>query len=129
MTRLAWITLVIAMTALTAPATAQDLAAGDRAFNKCRACHQVGPTARNGVGPKLNGLHDRTSGSVEGFNYSQANKNSGIVWNEETFGDYIKDPKAKMPGTKMVFAGIQDEQEIKNLIAFLWQFDKDGAKK
>ena len=87
---------------------------------------QFGPGATNLVGPVLNGLDGRHSGSVAGFNYSDANKNSGIVWSEQTFGDYIKDPKAKIPGTKMVFAGIKNEQEAKDLWAYLKQFDAQG---
>ena len=110
-------------------AAAQDLAAGATSYKKCVACHDVGPTAKNKVGPVLNGLDGRKSGTVAGYNYSDANKGSGITWNEESFLDYIKDPKAKIPGTKMVFAGIKDETEIANLTAFLKQFDADGRKK
>ncbi|SIQ87340.1 cytochrome c family protein [Bosea sp. TND4EK4] len=115
--------------ALTAAsAQAQDLEAGQRSFNKCRACHQIGEGARNLVGPQLNGLIGRHSGSAEGYAYSAANKNSGLTWDEATFTDYIKDPKAKIPGTKMIFAGIKNEKEIADLIAFLKQYDKDGKK-
>lgn len=110
-------------------AMAQDAEAGAKTFNKCRACHQIGPTAKNVVGPKLNGLIGRKSGSIEGFKYSDANKNSGITWDEAAFANYIKDPKAAIPGTKMVFPGIKDEAEIANLIAFLKQYDADGKKK
>lgn len=110
-------------------AAAQDIAAGERSWNKCRACHQIGETAKNGVGPVLNGLFGRHSGSVEGYSYSSANKNSGITWDEATFAEYIKNPRAKIPGTKMVFAGIKNEQEIKDLMAFLRQFAVDGKKK
>ena len=60
------------------------------------------------------------------YQYSDANKNSGIVWNEATFKEYIKDPKAKIPGTKMVFAGIKNDQEINDLWAYLKQFDANG---
>ena len=109
-------------------ASAQDAAAGEKSFNKCRACHQVGETAKNGVGPVLNGLFGRKSGSVEGYNYSDANKNSGITWDEKVFAEYIMEPKAKIPGTKMSFAGIKNDQEIKDLTAFLKQFAKDGKK-
>lgn len=109
-------------------AVAQDIGAGERSWNKCRACHQIGETARNGVGPQLNGLFGRHSGAVDGYSYSAANKNSGITWDEAVFAEYIKDPKAKIPGTKMVFAGIKNEQEIKDLIAFLKQFAADGKK-
>lgn len=119
----------VAFVALSATGgIAQDIAAGERSWNKCRACHQVGETAKNGVGPQLNGLIGRHSGAVEGYSYSAANKNSGITWDEAVFGDYIKDPKAKIPGTKMVFAGIKNEQEVKDLTAFLKQFGVDGKK-
>ena len=110
------------------PARAQDLAAGEKSFGKCRACHQVGEAAKNVVGPKLNGLFGRKSGSIEGYNYSDANKSSGITWDEATFRDYIKDPRAKIPGTKMIFAGIKSEQETTDLIAFLKQYGDDGKK-
>ncbi|MGB3866368.1 MAG: cytochrome c family protein [Xanthobacteraceae bacterium] len=107
-------------------AQAQDVAAGKTAFNKCAACHAIGENAKNKVGPELNGLDGRKSGSVEGYSYSTANKNSGITWNEAEFKDYIKAPKAKIPGTKMAFAGITKQSEIDNLWAFIAQFDKDG---
>jgi cytochrome c len=109
-------------------AQAQDVAAGERSFNKCRACHQLGETAKNGVGPVLNGLFGRHSGSIEGYSYSNANKNSGITWDDAVFAEYIKDPRAKIPGTKMVFAGIKNEKEIADLTAYLKQFGKDGKK-
>lgn len=125
---LASATFLTAAMLLGTSANAQDVAAGERSFNKCRACHQLGETAKNTVGPVLNGLFGRHSGSIEGYSYSAANKNSGITWDEATFAEYIKDPRAKIPGTKMVFAGIKNEQEIKDLTAFLKQFDKDGKK-
>ena len=81
-------------------ANAQDVAAGERSFNKCRACHQVGETAKNAVGPQLNGLFGRRPGTVEGYNYSDANKNSGITWDDAVFAEYIKDPKAKIPAPR-----------------------------
>ncbi len=113
----------------TVSAFAQDIPSGQKVFNLCRACHQIGPTAKNLVGPKMNGLEDRKTGSIEGFSYSAANKDSGFVWNEETFLEYIKDPKKKMPGTKMVFAGVKDEKKAKDLWAFLKQYDADGKIK
>ncbi len=76
----------------------------------------------------LNGLFGRKAGSVEGYNYSNENKNSGVTWDDATFMEYIKDPKAKIPGTKMIFAGIKDEQKIKDLIAYLHTFDKAPVK-
>ena len=109
-------------------AQAQDAANGEKVFAQCRACHQIGPTAKNAVGPHLNGLFGRAAGSVEGYNYSPANKNSGITWDEAVFREYIKDPKAKVPGTKMVYAGLKDEKRIDDLIAYLKQFDATGQK-
>jgi cytochrome c len=105
---------------------AQDLEAGQRSFNKCRACHQVGPEAKNLVGPQLNDLFSRTAGGVEGYTYSEANKKSGVKWDEATFANYIKNPRAAMPGNKMAFAGISNEDEIKNLTAFLKQYGAGG---
>lgn len=110
-------------------ANAQDIAAGKTSFNKCLACHAIGENAKNKVGPELNGLDGRKSGTVEGYSYSDANKNSGITWNEKEFKEYIKAPKAKIPGTKMAFAGITKESEVDSLWAYIAQFDKDGKIK
>src|SRR5215470_9823824 len=90
-------------------AQAQDVAAGKTSFNKCLACHAIGEGAKNKVGPELNGLDGRHSGTAPDYNYSDANKNSGITWGEATFKEYIKDPRAKIPGTKMFFPGIKSE--------------------
>jgi cytochrome c len=109
-------------------ANAQDAAAGEKVFVVCKACHQVGDSAKNVVGPVLNGLMGRKAGAVEGFNYSDANKKSGLTWDEATFTEYIKDPKAKIPGTKMAFAGIKEDQKIKDLIAYLHTLDKAPVK-
>jgi cytochrome c len=97
-------------------------------FAQCRACHQVGENAKNAVGPVLNGLFGRKAGTVEGYAYSPANKNSGLTWDEATFRDYIKDPRAKIPGTKMIYAGVKDEQRVTDLVAYLKQFDAAGKK-
>jgi cytochrome c len=121
--------VVIASTAATSAAFAQDVAAGKSSFNKCLACHAIGEGAKNKVGPELNGLDGRKSGTAPGYSYSDANKNSGITWNEAEFKDYIKDPKAKIPGTKMIFAGIKNEKEVNDLWAFISQYDKDGKVK
>jgi cytochrome c len=119
----------IALAASTAAASAQDVAAGEQSFKKCLACHSIGPGAKNKVGPELNGLDGRKSGTAEGFNYSEANKAAGIIWGEATFKEYIKDPRGKIPGTKMVFAGIKNEQEVNDLWAYLKQFGPTGEKK
>jgi cytochrome c len=110
------------------PALAQDAAAGEKVFGVCRACHQIGEKAKIAVGPVLNGVIGRKAGTYPGYSYSDANKNSGITWDEATFTTYIKNPRAKIPGTKMIFVGITDEQKIKDLIAFLKQYDADGKK-
>jgi cytochrome c len=110
-------------------ALAQDAAAGEASFRKCAPCHSIGPDAANKVGPELNALDGRKAGTVDGFNYSDANKASGLTWNEAAFKEYIKDPRAKVPGTKMVFAGIKSEKEVGDLWAYVSQFDKDGNLK
>ena len=110
-------------------ALAQDLEAGEASFRKCAPCHSVGEDAANKVGPVLNGLDGRKAGVVEGFSYSDANKNSGITWSEETFNEYIRDPRAKVPGTKMVFAGIKNNKEVTDLWGYLKQFATNGTKK
>jgi cytochrome c len=113
----------------TASALAQDAAAGKTSFNKCLACHSIGEGAKNKVGPQLNGLDGRKSGTAEGYSYSDANKNSGITWNKQVFLEYIKDPMAKIPGTKMAFAGIKNEKEADELWTYVSRFDKDGKTK
>ena len=113
----------------SASALAQDVAAGENSFKKCLPCHRIGDGAKNLVGPELNGLDGRKSGTVDGYNYSDANKNSGITWGEDVFKEYITNPRAKIPGTKMVFAGISSENERNNLWAYLKQFGADGKKK
>src|SRR4051794_24095773 len=127
MNRFALAALITLSTAVGA--SAQDVEAGERSFNKCLPCHSVGEDARNKVGPVLNGLEGRKSGTIEGFSYSEANKAAAITWNHESFLDYIKDPRAKIPGTKMVFAGIKNEKEAQDLWAYLAQFKADGSKK
>jgi cytochrome c len=121
--------LSVAGAAASFPAAAQDVAAGEKAFAKCRPCHMIGETAKNGVGPLLNGLIGRPAGSVEGYNYSPANKNSGLTWDAATFLEYIAAPAAKIKGTKMAFAGIKNPTEAANLLAYLQQFDAAGKKK
>jgi cytochrome c len=116
-------------------ASAQDAAAGEEVFRKCRACHQVGPTAKHGVGPIQNGVVGRTAGTIDGYNYSEINKAAGangLVWTEENIFAYLADPnaflkkfltdkgKADLAGgnTKMVFK-LADETDRKNVIAYL----------
>jgi cytochrome c len=110
-------------------AVAQDVQKGENSFKKCLVCHAIGPGAKNKIGPELNGLDGRKAGTVPDYNYSDANKNSGTVWDDATFKEYIKDPRAKIPGTKMTFPGIKNEQEINDLWAYLKQFDAEGNVK
>ena len=122
--------LVLAVSAATiSGASAQDAAAGKTSFNKCLPCHSIGEGAKNKVGPQLNGIDGRHSGTAPDYSYSDANKSSGITWNKDQFLEYIKDPKAKIPGTKMTFPGIKNEKEANDLWAYLSSFDKDGHQK
>lgn len=126
--------IVIASTALIASAAvaaAQDTgdpAAGEKVFAKCKVCHQIGEGAKNALGPELNGVVGRKAGSAPGYNYSAANKDSGLTWDEATLKRYLKDPRAVVPGTKMIFAGLSNEKDIDNVIAYLKQFGPDGKK-
>ena len=109
-------------------AHAQDLAAGEQSFRKCGPCHSVGEDAKNKIGPVLNGIDGRKSGSAADYNYSEANKKAEITWSEETFKEYIANPMTRIPGTKMAFAGIKNDKEIADLWGYLKQFKADGSK-
>ena len=117
------------LAAIAQSANAQDVAAGEQSFKKCLPCHAIGEEAKNKVGPVLNGIDGRKSGTMADYSYSDANKNSGITWNEAVFKEYIKDPRAKIPGTKMIFPGIKNEKEQGDLWAYLSSFGADGKKK
>jgi cytochrome c len=119
----------LAALTMTGAAHAQDAAAGEQVFKMCLPCHSIGPGAKNKVGPELNGLDGRHSGTAAGFSYSEANKSSGVVWGKDTFEKYINDPRAMIPGTKMIFPGIKDAKKVANLWAYVSQFDADGKKK
>jgi cytochrome c len=126
-----WVTSTIASMALVVSAgvaRAQDAAAGEHVFVKCKACHQIGEGAKNMVGPSLNGIVGRPAGTFPGYSYSDANKGSGLTWDEATLKEYLKSPRAKVPGTKMAFAGLSSETDIDNVIAYLKQFGPDGKK-
>ncbi|KQP28970.1 cytochrome c family protein [Methylobacterium sp. Leaf100] len=105
--------------ALSLGAHAQDMgdaAAGEKAFAPCKACHQAG---KNGVGPNLVGVVGRAAGTYEGYNYSAALRGSGITWDDANLHEWLKNPKAKVPGTKMVFAGYSDDKKINDVVAYL----------
>lgn len=99
---------------VSAPAAfAQDIAAGEISFSRCLGCHAIGVNAKNKIGPQLNGIDGRKCGTVEGYTYSTANKDCSFTWNETDFVQYIRDPKAKIPGTKKSISGIRDQARRK----------------
>jgi cytochrome c len=120
---------VVTLGVIAAPAMAADPAAGEKAFAVCKACHKVGEGAKNGLGPTLNGVVGQAAGSAKGYNYSQAMKTSGLTWDEANLAEFLKNPKAKVPGNKMTFAGVKDDTKLVDIIAYLGQFNADGTKK
>lgn len=105
---------------LATPGMAADPAEGEKVFKRvCASCHITTASGPKRLGPTLAGLVGRTSGSVEGFRYSNANKNANIVWTPEKLDPYLKDPKAVVPGTIMAFAGVKKDDDRANLIAYL----------
>ena len=119
---------ILASILISSAALAQDAALGEKVFIKCKVCHQVGETAKNAVGPELNGIIGRKSGSVETYTYSPAMKSAGLTWAEDTLSEYLKSPKQKVPGNKMAFVGLSKPDDIANVIAYLKQFDASGKK-
>lgn len=112
---------IFAFIAVLAPAAAiaADVAAGQAIFARCKICHTIEAGGRNGVGPNLHGIFGRKAGSLDGFAYSEAMKESGIVWSDETLRQYLSNPKDVIRGNKMAFPGIKDETELSNLLAYL----------
>lgn len=108
---------------------AGDAEAGAKVFKRCKACHQVGPDAKNGVGPSLNGIVGRASATLPDYNYSPAMKNAALVWDEPTLTTYLRAPRKLVPGTRMTFAGLKKDQDIANAIAYLKQFDTRGQQR
>jgi cytochrome c len=118
------LTAAAASGALAADASVEN---GEEVFKKCRACHDVGPTAKNKVGPILNNLFGRKAGTIEGFTYSDANHKAGEagwVWTEDVMMKYLENPREAMPGNRMAFVGLRDEQDRKDIIAYLKTFSK-----
>ncbi|MCO7570132.1 cytochrome c family protein [Pseudomonas chlororaphis] len=117
------LTLLLSSTLLTAPAQAGDAEAGAKLFKRlCSGCHNIGPSVRSSFGPQLNGIIDRPAGSATDYQYSTAMKSSGIVWTRDKLIQYLEDPKAVVPGTRMIFWGLSDEEKIDNLLAYLQTF-------
>lgn len=101
------------------PVYAQDVEAGQKAFKQqCGLCHDTA-VGKNRVGPSLFGVVGRKTGSVEGFHYSDANKNSGLTWDQATLDKYLADPRGTVPGTTMTYAGVKNEQTRRDIIAYL----------
>jgi cytochrome c len=112
----------VSLAAVALPADAQDAANGQNVFNRCRACHAVGPGARNKVGPQLNGVVGRRAAGVPGFNYSEAMRQAagnGLVWTEANLAAYLESPDIFLPNGVMAFAGVKNAGELNDLIAFL----------
>ena len=119
----------LALLASMGASVAQDAAAGEKVFlSKCKVCHMAPENAKNLVGPSLAGVVGRKAGTAPDYHYSPANKNSGLTWDEAELKKYLKDPKGVVPGTKMVFPGLQSDQDVDNIIAYLKQFGPDGKK-
>ena len=118
--------LAAALAPAAATAARGESASGEAAFKACRTCHQIGENARNFVGPDLNGVYGRPAGIVPGYNYSDAMKHSGVVWDEATLAKFLHKPRALVPGTKMAFPGFESDSEIANVIAYLRQFAPNG---
>lgn len=122
------ILMLAAAPALWSSAHAQDAGAGEKMFRICRSCHQIGEGAKNFVGPVLNGVVGRKAGTYPGYDYSEANKTSGITWDVATLKAYLHNPRARVPGTKMTFAGFEKDSDVDNVIAYLSTFAPDGTR-
>ena len=116
--------LLLILFGLAQPAAAADAAAGQAVFNRCKICHTVEAGGRNIVGPNLHGLFGRKAGTVPNFAYSPALKESGVVWDDDTLTKYLRDPKAFIPGDRMAFPGIKDDEQLTNLLAYLHEAAK-----
>jgi cytochrome c len=115
------------LSGFAAHAQAADVKAGEVVFNQCRQCHHIGVGATNFYGPVLNGLIGRKAGTVNGYNYSEANKHSGIVWTKEALASYLRQPQHDVPATYMTFKGLTNQEDIDNVIAYIAQFDTSGG--
>ncbi|HEV3371292.1 MAG TPA: c-type cytochrome [Xanthobacteraceae bacterium] len=124
-----WVYAGVLVAASAGAALAQDVAAGEQSFSKCKPCHDVGEDAKIKLGPPLNGIDGRKSATYDGFNYSDALKGLGVTWNAASFKQWVSGPSAMAPGTRMAFSGIKDDAEIANLWAYLTQYKADGNKK
>ncbi|HEX3952923.1 MAG TPA: cytochrome c family protein [Stellaceae bacterium] len=114
--------MVFCMAFTARTASAADVLAGQTVFNRCKICHKIEANQRSTVGPNLHGIFGRKAGTLDGFaGYSEPMKNAGIVWNDETLGKYLRDPKGFLPGTNMAFPGLKNDVDVANLLAYLHQ--------
>jgi len=121
MSRSLCVSMVLALLAgfgSVAANAAGDPANGEKIFAKCKACHTV-EVGKNKIGPSLAGVVGRKSGTAPNFNYSDAMKNAGLTWDEATLNTYLTNPKKLVPGTKMAFPGLPQEQDRLDVIAYL----------
>ncbi len=123
MRKLEWLAIALVTAAGLSAGTAMaagDPAEGQKVFNRvCAACHTTTADGPKRLGPPLDHVVGRKAGSIDGFRYSQANKSSGLTWTPQTLDEYLKDPKAKVPGTIMAFAGLKKDDERENVISYL----------
>jgi cytochrome c len=124
-----WVYAGVLVAASAGAALAQDVAAGEQSFNKCKPCHDIGEEAKIKLGPPLNGIDGRKSAAYPDFNYSEPFKGLGVTWDAAKFKQWVSGPGAMVPGTRMAFSGIKDDAEIANLWAYLSQYKADGTKK
>ena len=125
-----WVLGLLALALSTGTSPAQDAAPGQQVFKRlCSPCHDIGVNAKVKLGPPLNGVDGRKAGTLEGYNYSQANKSSGITWDEESFSKYIRAPMQVMPGTRMAFVGLKNDKDVADLWVYLKQIGPDGQTK
>ncbi|GAK32644.1 hypothetical protein JCM17846_19140 [Iodidimonas nitroreducens] len=120
MRRMAFLSFILIALAFIAsrPAAAQDVEKGEKLFARCQVCHVLEPEGRK-IGPSLYGVFGRTSGTVEGFAYSKAMQDAGIVWSEDTISAYLENPRTYIPGNRMAFPGLRKEEDRADLIAYL----------
>jgi cytochrome c len=116
----ATVSVVLTVAATAAFAQSGDATRGERLFNQqCKICHTVEKGGRTGVGPNLFGIFGSKAGGVQGFSFSEAMQKSGIVWNDKTMAEYLKDPKGRVPDGKMVYAGLKQKAQLDDMIAYL----------
>lgn len=124
MRAVAFLAVVFVATFFASQSQAQDAAAGEKVFTKCKACH-VADEDKNKIGPSLHGVMGRTAGTHPDFKYSEAMVaagTSGVKWDEPTLASYLHDPKGMVKGTKMAFPGLKKDEDVANVIAYLKQF-------